>query len=118
MLTLTVSRRRELKALAHSINPVVTIGKVGLSASVIEELGQGLLSHELIKVKVQLDDRIARKALFEEVCEKLGAAPVQHIGKIFIIYRPRPEEENKKLNVQPPFKKKREPRRSKRSFQD
>jgi RNA-binding protein len=117
MLTLTVSRRRELKALAHSINPVVTIGKVGLSSSVIEELDRGLLSHELIKVKVQLDDRIARKALFEEVCEKLGAAPVQHIGKIFIIYRPRPEEESEKQQVQPSFKKKREPRRAKRSFQ-
>ena len=116
MLTLTVSRRRELKALAHSINPVVTIGKVGLSTRVIEELGRGLLSHELIKVKVQLDDRVARKALFEEVCEKLGAAPVQHIGKIFIIYRPRPEEEIKQ-QTQPHFVKKREPRRSKRSFQ-
>jgi len=117
MLILTVLRRRELKALAHSINPIVTIGKVGLSTSVIDELDRGLLSHELIKVKAQLDDRVARKALFEEICEKLGAAPVQHIGKIFIIYRPRPEEDTKKQQTQLSFRKKREPRRSKRSFQ-
>ncbi len=117
MLTLTVIRRRELKAQAHSINPVVTIGKVGLSASVIEELDRGLLSHELIKVKVQLDDRVARKALFEEVCEQLDAAPVQHIGKIFIIYRPKSEEETKKQQAKLSLRKKREPRRSKRSFQ-
>ena len=117
MLTLTVSRRRELKAQAHSINPVVMIGKVGLSATVIEELERGLLSHELIKVKVQLDDRIARKALFEEVCQRLEAAPIQHIGKIFIIYRPNPEKENK-LQVSPSgSRKKRESRRPKRSFQ-
>ncbi|MDH5480402.1 MAG: YhbY family RNA-binding protein [Nitrosomonas sp.] len=118
MLTLTVLRQRELKAQAHAINPIVTIGKFGLSPSVIEELDRGLISHELIKVKVQLDDRDIRKALFEEVCKKLDAAPVQHIGKIFIIYRPKPEEESKKQNIQPPFRKKHDPRRLKRSFQN
>lgn len=117
MLTLTVAHRRELKARAHALNPVVMIGKTGLSASVIEELDRGLLSHELIKVKAQIDDRIARNALFEEICQQLDAAPVQHIGKIFVIYRPKPEGVDKKT-AHAPSKKKREPSRTKRSFQN
>ena len=107
MLTLTITHQRELKARAHTLNPVVMIGKTVLSASVIEELNRGLLSHELIKVKAQIDDRIARNALFEEICQQLDAAPVQHIGKIFIIYGL-----NLKIrNLLIPGKKKREPSR-------
>lgn len=117
MLTLTVSQRRELKAQAHNLSPVVIIGKAGLSANVIDELERGLLSHELIKIKAQLDDRNARKALFEEICLKLTAAPVQHIGKIFVIYRPNPEKENVK-QTQSLIRKKHQPRRSKRSYQN
>ncbi|SFE37876.1 ribosome assembly RNA-binding protein YhbY [Nitrosomonas sp. Nm166] len=117
MLTLTIAHRRELKARAHALHPVVMIGKTGLSVNVIEELDRGLASHELIKVKAQIDDRIARNALFEEICRQLDAAPVQHIGKVFVIYRPKPEEIDKKP-VHAPNKKKREPFRTKRSFQN
>ncbi|MBK6957516.1 MAG: YhbY family RNA-binding protein [Nitrosomonas sp.] len=117
MLTLTITHRRELKAQAHALNPVVMIGKTGLSPSVIAELDRGLLSHELIKIKAQIDDRTARNALFEEICQQLGAAPVQHIGKIFIIYRPKPEETEKK-SVHTIHRKKREAFRAKRSFQN
>ena len=88
MLTLTVDRRRELKAQAHALNPVVMIGKLGLSDSVFEELDRAISSHELLKIKVQLDDREARNVLLEEICQRLNAAPVQHIGKILVIYRP------------------------------
>lgn len=117
MLTLTIAERRELKAQAHALNPVVMIGKSGLSATVIEELDRGLTSHELIKIKVQVDDRLARNALFEEICEKLSAAPVQHIGKVFVIYRPKPEEIAKETG-RTSHKKKREPLRTKRSYQN
>lgn len=117
MLTLTIAHRRELKAQAHALNPVVMIGKSGLSSSVIEELNRGLSSHELIKIKVQIDDRIARNELFERICQQLNAAPVQHIGKIFVIYRPKPEETDKKV-VQASKKKTSGPFRTKRSFQN
>lgn len=117
MLTLTIAHRRELKARAHALNPVVMIGKTGLSASVIDELDRGLSSHELIKIKVQIDDRVARNVLFEEICQKLDAAPVQHIGKIFVIYRPKPEEAGKKPAHTSKIKK-REPFRPKRSYQN
>ncbi len=117
MLTLTSKRRRELKALAHDINPVVIIGKIGLSASIISELERGLSSHELIKIKIQIDDREARKELFEEICQQLGAAPVQQIGKILVIYRPKLDAADKPPVTPTPNKKKNWPRRTKRSFQ-
>lgn len=117
MLILTSKRRRELKTLAHNLNPVVIIGKIGLSNSVIDELEKGLSSHEIIKVKVQLDDRETRKELLEKICQQLNAAPIQQIGKTLVIYRPKPET-TENSTVVPAIKKKRnEPRRTKRSFQ-
>ena len=92
MLELALARRRALKALAHGIKPIVWIGGAGLSENVIHELDQGLKSHELIKVKVAGDERETRNALLGEICERLGAAPIQHIGKILVIYRPAPEK--------------------------
>ncbi len=116
MLSLTATERRALSARAHAINPIVMIGKTGLSASVINELDRGLSSHELIKIKVQIENRLARKVLFEEICQQLEAAPVKHIGKIFVIYRPK-SEETEKASTASLRKKKLAPRRTKRSFQ-
>ncbi|MBX3640960.1 MAG: ribosome assembly RNA-binding protein YhbY [Nitrosomonas sp.] len=114
MSTLSVTQRRLLSAKGHTLSPVVLIGKAGLTNNVIAELDRGLLCHELIKVKVQLDDRNTRKAIYEEICHRLNAEPIQQIGKIFIIYRPKPEETEKPKSVK---QEKREPRRTKRSYQ-
>ena len=115
MLVLTSARRRVLRALAHALDPVVMIGEAGLSANVINELDQGLQSHELIKVKVFSDERETRETLLGEICQRLEAAPVQHIGKILVIYRPKLEETAKPVRAN--SRKKREPRRTKRNFQ-
>jgi len=116
MLTLTVAQKRELKAQAHVLNPVVMIGKTGLSDSVIAELDRSLLSHELIKVKVQIDDRTIRNELFLGICQQLNAASVQHIGKILVIYRPKPEQIDPKPASQ--SKNKNAVHRTKRSYQN
>ncbi|SFN62148.1 putative RNA-binding protein, YhbY family [Nitrosospira briensis] len=92
MLELASVRRRSLQARAHAIKPTVWIGTAGLWEGIIHELEQGLKSHELIKVKVSSDERETRNALLEEICERLDAAPVQHIGKILVIYRPKPDK--------------------------
>lgn len=117
MLTLTVTHRQALKAQAHALNPVVMIGKSGLSANVIGEIERALTSHALIKIKVQMDDRVARNTFLEEICALTNAAPVQHVGKTLVIYRPKPEETEKKTE-RAPFKKKRAPLRRKRDFQN
>ncbi len=114
MSTLSVTQRRLLSAQGHTLSPVVLIGKAGLTNNVIEELDRGLLCHGLIKIKVQLDDRNTRKAIYEEICQRLNAEPIQQIGKIFIIYRPKPEETEKSKSAK---QGKREPRRTKRSYQ-
>lgn len=88
MLTLSVAQRTELKAQAHSLNPTVMIGNAGLTPTVLNEIARTLKSHELIKIRVMSDDREARAALLEEICTELNAAPVQHIGKILVIYQP------------------------------
>ena len=117
MSTLSVSQRRLLTAQGHSLSPVVLIGKAGLTSNVIEELDRGLLSHELIKIKVQLNDRNTRKAIYEEICHRLNAEPIQQIGKILLVYRPKPEQSEDTPPSGSAKRAKREPRRTKRSFQ-
>jgi putative YhbY family RNA-binding protein len=92
LLNLTSAERRALRARAHALHPVVSIGDKGLSESVIHEISVSLDAHELIKVRAAESDRDARDALLSEICESLEAAPVQHIGKILVIYRPAPEQ--------------------------
>ena len=87
-IELTAVERTYLKGLAHSLNPVVMIGNNGLTDSVIREIAISLDAHELIKVRVIGDDRDARVAMYEQICNDLSAAPVQHIGKLLVLYRP------------------------------
>ena len=88
MLNLTVAQRLELKGRAHSLNPIVIIGNAGLTPSVLDEIERSLKSHDLLKIRVMNDDREVRTAMQEEICTKLNAGAVQHIGKVLVIYRP------------------------------
>lgn len=92
MIELTPTKRREFRAAAHHLNPVVTIAGNGLIPSVMEEIDRSLQAHELIKVKVQGAEREARDVLMQELCAHLDAAPIQHIGNILIVWRPRRED--------------------------
>lgn len=96
MLTLTVLQRQNLKARAHPLNPTAIIGNAGLTPAVLEEISRSLKSHEIIKIRVMSGDREARDAMLQEICEKLDAAPVQHIGKILVVYQPQEDEPEKK----------------------
>ena len=92
MRILTPPERRALRARAHHLRPVVTIGGAGLTPAVLTEIDIALKSHELIKIRVSGDDRERRKRMPGEICAALDASPVQHIGKIFVLFRPRPEQ--------------------------
>jgi putative YhbY family RNA-binding protein len=89
---LTTPERQALKARAHRLHPVVLIGADGLAPAVLAEVDRALTAHELIKLRVMGADRAARERLLAEVCAMTGAAPVQHIGRILVIYRERPEQ--------------------------
>ena len=91
MSKLTPVERSELRSEAHALKPIVLIGDAGLSPAVLKEIDAGLNIHGLIKVRVFGDDREARIAMYETICESLNAAPVQHIGKLLVIYRPKLE---------------------------
>ncbi|MBA5635840.1 YhbY family RNA-binding protein [Duganella sp. LX20W] len=91
MIKLTPVERSALRAEAHGLKPVVMIGEAGLTPAVMKEIELGLDSHGLIKVRVFGDDREARVAMYDTICEQLGAAPVQHIGKLLVLYRPKKE---------------------------
>jgi RNA-binding protein len=90
---LTPLERKALKARAHALEPVVMIGASGLTPAVLREVDRALTAHELIKVRAGGDDRFARKDLMTALCEQTGAAPVQHIGKVLVLWRARPVEE-------------------------
>lgn len=92
MLQLSSAGRRELRARAHSLNPVVSIAENGLSDTVLKEIDASLEAHELIKIRVFGDSRDDRIAYLERICDELGAAAVQHIGKLLVVYRPKPAE--------------------------
>ena len=95
MLKLTPAERSELRSQAHGLKPVVMIGDAGLTPAVMKEIDAGLNVHGLIKVRVFGDDREARVAMYDAICAELGAAPIQHIGKLLVVYRPRKDEEEK-----------------------
>ena len=84
--------RKKLKARAHALDPIIHLGGKGLTEAVIAEIGHALATHELIKVRAGGMEREEREAAFAEICNRLAAQPVQHIGKVLVLYRQKPEE--------------------------
>lgn len=92
-IMLDAADRKALRARAHHLDPVVMVGEAGLTRAVVEETDRALRAHELIKIRVLGDDRDQRRTVADELCSVLGCAPVQAIGKLLVLYRPRPIEE-------------------------
>jgi len=69
------------------------VGNDGLTANVKKEIDAALSAHGLIKVRVFSDDRVAREAMFQSLADELSAAPIQHIGKLLVLWRPQPVKE-------------------------
>ncbi len=91
-LHLTPAQRKEKRGEAHHLDPVVMIGDQGLTDAIVKEVDLGLKSHGLIKVRMFSDSRPDRDAALASLADKLGAAPVQHIGKLLVLWRPMPEK--------------------------
>ncbi len=92
MIELSPIERRALRATAHHLNPTVAIAGNGLTANVLKEIDVSLNSHELIKVKLHGIKRDDRAALLAEICAAVECAPVQQIGNILVLWRPKPED--------------------------
>ena len=90
-MPLTSSERKALKAKAHKLDPVVQIGAKGLTDEVVAEIERALNAHELIKVRAASAERDERDAMLQDMCGRTGAEQVQQVGKVFVIYRKKPD---------------------------
>ncbi len=85
---LSASQKKQYRSLGHKLKPVVMIGDKGVNEGIGQELNRALEDHELIKVKININDPAARRAIAAELCDKHSAALVQLIGKIALLFRP------------------------------
>jgi RNA-binding protein len=92
-IELSIQDRKVHRAEAHHLDPVVMIGNDGLTPAVKKEIDAALKAHGLIKVRVHGDDRLQREEMYNAIADDLGAAPIQHIGKLLVFWRPKPKKE-------------------------
>jgi putative YhbY family RNA-binding protein len=107
-LSLTPAQRAELRAAAHALKPVVLIGTDGLTDAVLNEIAVHLAAHELIKIRVAGDERDTRIAIYDQICDTLNAAPIQHIGKLLVIWKPQDAQQD--MPAQPSSSRRAAPR--------
>ena len=89
-LTLTSRQRKQLRGVAHSLDPVVQVGQGGVTDAVLRSLDEALLAHELVKVRLyEPEDKHGDAA---RLAEASGAALCGLIGHTVILYRPHPEK--------------------------
>jgi RNA-binding protein len=91
-LALTARQRSALKARAHALEPIVQIGQAGLSDAVVAEADRALTAHGLIKVRIGAADRESRAELTGHLCARTEATLVQTVGKVAVVWRPRPDD--------------------------
>ncbi|GAA4345328.1 YhbY family RNA-binding protein [Variovorax defluvii] len=92
-IQLTPAQRKAHRADAHHLDPIVMIGGDGLTPAVTKEADAALKAHGLIKIRVFSDDRAMRETMLNTLADALDAAPIQHIGKLLVLWRPIPEKE-------------------------
>jgi putative YhbY family RNA-binding protein len=92
-IELSIQDRKAHRAEAHHLDPVVMVGNDGLTPAVKKEIDAALNAHGLIKVRVLGDDRLEREKIFDTVADDLGAAQIQHIGKLLVLWRPKPKKD-------------------------
>jgi len=90
---LTPRQRARLKADAHRLPPVVQVGQSGLTDAIGSEVDRSLAAHRLIKVRLPAADRAGRDAMAAALSERTGAAVVGQVGRVLILWRPRPDDQ-------------------------
>ncbi|EKN4688312.1 ribosome assembly RNA-binding protein YhbY [Yersinia ruckeri] len=90
-MNLNNKQKQHLKSLAHPLKPVVMLGNNGLTEGVLAEIEQTLEHHELIKVKITAEERETKSLIADAIVRETGAANVQIIGNILVLYRPAKE---------------------------
>jgi RNA-binding protein len=92
MAVLTTKQRQYLRGLAHPLSPIVRIGKAGVTDNVVAETRKSLDSHELIKVRIEVDEGAQRRDIAARLAEATDSQLAGTIGKVAILYRERDED--------------------------
>lgn len=92
-MPVTPRQRATLKARAHALEPVVTVGQAGASDALVAEVDRALTAHGLIKIKLTGADRETRRQLTAILCDRTGAEAVQQVGRVLVLWRPREEDQ-------------------------
>ncbi|MFT5577573.1 MAG: RNA-binding protein [Paraglaciecola psychrophila] len=102
IMELSNSKKKHLRTIGHSLNPVVMIAEKGITEAVAKELERALNDHELIKIKININDPAARKAIVAELCLAHRATAIQAIGKVALLLRHAKEPKEKLSNLRRP----------------
>ena len=89
---MTSSERARLRGIANGLEPIIHIGKEGITPALLKQSDDALTARELIKGTVLKNCDYTAKEALQMLCEQLGAEGVQAIGRRFTLYRPKPEE--------------------------
>ena len=98
-MMLSAADKKQYRAIAHNLNPIIIVGDNGLSEGLIEELNRALHDHELIKVKIAQRDRDERQQMIDELVKISGAELVQSIGKVIVLLKKNPKPNPKLSNL-------------------
>ncbi len=92
---LSSAEKKGLKARAHNLHPILQLGEKGLTDAVVAEIERAVAAHELIKIRAAPLNRDEREVALASICMRTGAHAIQHIGKMLVVYRKKPEEPKK-----------------------
>ncbi len=98
-MTLLNSQKKKYKAIGHKLKPVVILAENGLSENVLKEIERALDDHELIKIKINTEDRDEKQALVDAVCQKTLSTLIQLVGKTALVFRPAKKPNPKLSNI-------------------
>ena len=92
-------KKKHFRAIGHNLRPIVTISHKGVTDSIGNEIDRALNDHELIKIKINSQERESRKEITSQICEHHKAVCIQSIGHIALIYRPSKNKNPKLSNL-------------------
>jgi len=99
--TLSSRQKQYLKGLAHELNPLVHIGKEGITDGIVSTINVELDNHELIKVKIGNNSGLEKDETASHIAAETGSALVQLIGKIVVLYKPNKDKKKEKRIILP-----------------
>lgn len=91
-MSLSGKQRRFLRAEAHALDALVSLGKEGMTENLLGAVREALLAHELIKVRVLENAPLSRQEAAAALPEQVKAELVGMVGRVLILYKRHPHK--------------------------